>query len=149
LRKERDRLAQEADYARQFYETVTQDTLNGHQYSAAERKEIDSLLMKRERLLRRFTKVEDALTAIEKSGAVIRKHCTATPDEIQAAIKAYKKKLRDAESLVLGLEFARVAPLQEAKASLRRLTSGLSDAGKLSAKQLAALAREAGLSDDR
>jgi hypothetical protein len=32
----------------------------------------------------------------EKDGPVIKKHCTATSDEIQAAIRAFKKKLHNA-----------------------------------------------------
>jgi hypothetical protein len=55
--------------------------------------------------LRRL-KVEASLAAIEKEGAIIKKHCTASSDEIQAAIRAYKTELRDAEALVFGLEFA-------------------------------------------
>ena len=82
------------------------------------------MLRKRERLLKRQAKVEAALTVIEKAGAVIKKHCAATPDEIQAAIRAHKAALHDAEVLALGAEFAALGAKStalEAKAKLRRL----------------------------
>jgi hypothetical protein len=58
------------------------------------------------------------LATIAKDGAIIKKHCTATPDEIQAAIKAYKAELSRAEALTLGLEFG----FKDAKAKLRRVS---------------------------
>ena len=54
---------------------------------------------------------------------VIKKHCSATPDQIQAAIKAYKQKQDDAEALVVGMEYSLRESLKEAKAKLRRLQS--------------------------
>jgi hypothetical protein len=80
-------------------------------------------MRQRDRLLRRLAKVEASLAAIEKDGIIIKKHCTASPDEIQAAIRAYKTELRDAEALVFGLEFAaRNDELKRARAALRRLS---------------------------
>jgi hypothetical protein len=107
--------------ANKFYEAITQNTLHGHQWTAPERKEIDGLMRKRERLLRRLAKVEASLATIQKDGPVIKKHCLATANKIQAAIQVYKKELRDAESLVLGMEFMVEQRLKEAKAKLRRL----------------------------
>jgi hypothetical protein len=52
---------------------------------------------------------------------LIKKHCSATPDEVQAAIQAYKQKHYDAECLVVGMEF-QLQNLKEAKAKLRRLS---------------------------
>jgi hypothetical protein len=123
LRKEQEALAEEAVAAEQFYETVTLNTLHGHQYSTAERKEIDGLLKARARLLKRRAKVAAELAAIQKEGVVIKEHCTATADEVQAAIRAYKQKLHDAEVLALGMEYVQRQQLKEAKAKLRRLTS--------------------------
>jgi hypothetical protein len=117
LRKEREKLLTDYPHVEQFYETVTQNALQGYKYSAEERKEIDRLMQERERLLKRFATVERALAMIEKDGGVIKKHCTATPDEIQAAIKAHKEELRDAEAFALGAELGMV----EGKAALRRL----------------------------
>src|SRR4029450_1464288 len=51
-----------------------------------------------------------------------KEHDTASPDEIQAAIRAYKTELRDAEALVFGLELAANDELKRAKAALRRLS---------------------------
>jgi hypothetical protein len=122
LRKECDVLAADEVHANQFYEIVTTKTLQGHQYSAVERKEIDRLMRQRDHLLKRFVKIESTLASIEREGAVIKKHCTATPDEIQAAIATYKKALHDAECLVLGMDWAHKETLKEAKAALRRLS---------------------------
>jgi hypothetical protein len=122
LRTERDKLAAEAVDANQFYETVTLNTLRGHQFSADKRKEIDRLMKARERLLRRMTKIEADLAVIQKDGAALKRHCSAAPDEVQAAIRAYKQKLHDAECLVMGLDYVRQQSLKEAKAKLRRLS---------------------------
>ena len=103
LRKEQETLASEAVDANKFYETVTQSALHGHQYSETERKEIDSLMRARARLLKRMSKVERDLAAIQQDGAVIKKHCTAAPDEIQAAIKAHKREQQGRRSVGLGI----------------------------------------------
>jgi hypothetical protein len=114
-------LAADAVSANKFYETVTQNILGGHQYSAAERKDIDVLMRKRDRLLARIAKIETNLITIQKNGVLIKKHCSATPDEVQAAIQAYKQKHYDAECLVVGTEF-QFQNLKEANAKLRRLS---------------------------
>jgi hypothetical protein len=119
LRKERDTLTADAVDANKFYEIVTLNSLQGKQYSATERKEIDTLLWQRERLRARMAKVESDLAAIQKDGAVIKKHCSATPDEVQAAIRAFKEKFHEAEVMSLGAEFM----LKEAKAKRRRLSA--------------------------
>jgi hypothetical protein len=62
-------------------------------------------MTKRTRSLKRLKQVEAALAICEKDGAIIKKHCSATPEKIQAAIRAYQKRYRDADALVLGLEF--------------------------------------------
>lgn len=121
LRTEHDKLAAEAVDADKFYETVTLSTLHGHAYSADERKEIDGLMKARERLLKRLEKIAADLAVIQRDGAVIRKHCAATADQVQAAIRAFKKKLRDAECAVWGAEHIHRLALNEAKAKLRRL----------------------------
>ena len=123
LRKEKETLAADAVHANTFYETVTQETLHGHRYSASERKEIDGLLRKREKLLRRIAKIERTLAAIEKDGAIIKQHCTAAPDEVQTAIQTFKRKHQDAECLILGMEFAHKQQTREAKAAFRRMST--------------------------
>ena len=122
LRKEKDRLAPEVMKANQVYETITQNVLLGHQYNAAERKEIDGIVRLRARLAKRLLRIEGALTSIEKDGAVIKKHCSSTPEEIQAAIRDHQRARHDAECLVLGMEFAAKMQLKEANAKLRRLS---------------------------
>ena len=68
-----------------------------------------------------FARIDADLSAMEKKLAVIAKHCTATADEIQAAIEEHKRALHDAECLVSGMAFINGMRLQEAKANLRRL----------------------------
>jgi hypothetical protein len=123
LRKEKEELPVQAVDANKFYEIVTVNTLQGHQYSAAERKEIDDLMKQRERLLKRTARIEADLVAIQKDGAVIKRHCRAKPSEVQAAIRAYKQKLQEAQNLVLGMKYALTMNVKEAKARLRRLSS--------------------------
>jgi hypothetical protein len=83
---------------------------------------LDSFNRMKDRLLKRIGQVDAALVAIQKDGAVIKKHCSAAPDKIQAAIRAFKQKHRDAEALVLGLEYDRRVSLKQARAELRRLS---------------------------
>jgi chromosome segregation ATPase len=123
LRKEKDAMAADAVQADKFYEIVTLNSLLGKQYNAEQRKEIDTLLRQRDHLLARMAKIEADLATIQKDGLVIKNHCSATPEQIQAAIKAYKKKRDDAEALVVGMECALQIQLTEAKATLRRLQS--------------------------
>jgi hypothetical protein len=123
LRTELDALRQDEVGADQFSAVFTGKVLAGHQCSAAERKEIDQRLRRRERLLARITEIEAALAVIEKDGAVIKKHCDASPAEVQAAVQRFQKKFRDAETLNLGLEYALREQSKEAKAKLRRLST--------------------------
>jgi hypothetical protein len=126
LRKERDALAAEAVHADRFYETISSNALAAGPggitalYSTAERKEIDRLMRQRERLLKRLAAVNRILARIQKDGVVIKKHCAATPDEVQAAIKAHQAERDKAEAEMLGLEFAQHMG-RKAKAKLRRL----------------------------
>ena len=118
LRAELASLQEQAPQANEFYAVVTGNVLGGHQYSATERKEIDALMRQRDRLLARMAKIESDLAIIQKDGAAIKKHCSATPDEVQAAIRAFKEKFHEAEALSLGLEYG----FKNAKAELRRLS---------------------------
>jgi hypothetical protein len=120
LREEKERLDKEAADANQFYAVVTQSTLyDGRQYDAAERKEIDRLLKVRKRLLKRMAQVDAMLAVIERDGTVIRKHCSASPEEVQAAIRKYKKRVHDAECSALGIEFGLKQHLKTARAGRR------------------------------
>ena len=121
LRKERDSLAAQVPDANRFYETVTSNALHGRQYSNAERREIDTLMRQRAQLLKRLTTVEAALALIQKDGPVIQKHCSATAEKKQAAIRAYKKRLENAQALALGAEFGK-HEAKKYRAKLRRLS---------------------------
>ena len=58
----------------------------------------------RERLLKRAAKIEANLAVVQTSGAVVRKHCTATDAEIQSAIRKHKEEREKAEIALLGAE---------------------------------------------
>jgi hypothetical protein len=45
---------------------------------------------------------DDKLASIEKDISIIKKHCSAPPDEIQAAIAAHKIALDDAVAVAMG-----------------------------------------------
>jgi hypothetical protein len=79
-------------------------------------------MVKRERLLKRMARVDADLAKIQKDGAVIKKYCSATPEEVQDAIQTFKKQYRDVECLVLGMEFVQGEQRRKARAKLRRLS---------------------------
>ncbi len=120
LRKEKAEAEPELKAAKEFYTDVMTAQLEGRKFSVQERKEIDPLLRKRKRLLKRAEKVASLLARIQSDGAVIRKHCDASQDEIQVAVRQYKESLKRAESMVIGSEFG----LEQAKRDLRRVSLG-------------------------
>lgn len=109
LREERAKLQTDRSHAEQFYETVTLETLQGRVWMADERKQIDPLLKARKRLLKRLAEIDKQLLHIQREGAAIKKHCTASADEIRAAVAKHVKELHDAETLELGMKLARNA----------------------------------------
>ena len=118
LQKEKAWLKPELEAAEIFYRTVTTAALQGRRYSAEKRKEIVRLFPKRERQIARGKKVDADLARIQKDGAVIQKHCDASPDEVQAAIRRYKKELAEAEAMMVGAEHY----WKLAKSEFRRLS---------------------------
>jgi hypothetical protein len=56
--------------------------------------------------LRRFEKIERNLAALGKDGAAVEKHCTATEDELQAAIDIHLKEGGDVLFAAWGTELA-------------------------------------------
>lgn len=121
LRQEREKLAKDLPHANQFYEIVTHNALHGHRYSNDERREIGRLIKMRERLLKRLATIDAALATIQKDGAVIKRHCLASPDKVQAAIKAYQARYREAEAAMLGTEVMFRMQRTKVGANLRRL----------------------------
>ena len=96
-------------------------TLRGQRFTAAERQDIDRLMKRRARLLSRVAAVDAALKRIEKDGAVIRKHCAASEDEVHAAIKSHQEQVRQAKAMVAASLLA-TAEAREARSQWRRLT---------------------------
>lgn len=102
LRKERDGL--DLDDAAKFYEIITTKTMAGRVWTHEERKEIDPLMRKRNRVVRRAEQIDTRLARIQREGAAIKKHCTATADEIRAEADKHAKKFSDREAMELGMK---------------------------------------------
>jgi len=105
LRKERSGLEPGIEPYRRVYATVMLNTLHGHVYSPAQRKELDRGLKYRKRLLKRIAEIDSRLAAIQKDGSVIRKHCLATDAEIRAEAQRYGRALDEAEAFALGQKY--------------------------------------------
>ncbi len=118
LRKENRTLTSDLEKAEEFYAAITGNVLGRRKDSAADRREIDHLLRLRNRLLKRAAKIKADLGRIQKDGAIIKKHCTATDGEIQEAIRDYKKELEHAELMVQWADMA----LKLVKSELRRVS---------------------------
>ena len=117
MRKERKELEPNIEPAEKFYEIVTLNTLHGHVYGADERKEIDRLMKARKRLLKRVAEIDARLSQIEKEGAAIKGHCTASKEQLRVAANQYAAKLHEAECLELGSKFH----FDMARAQMRKL----------------------------
>ena len=83
--KERAELEPSIPHAEKLYQVITTAVRNGH--------EIDRLLRDRKRLLKLMTAIEKQLERIQREGAAIKMHCTATADEIRAEAHKHAKKL--------------------------------------------------------
>ncbi len=121
LRKEKGALESEMTGSADYYKAITGLSTHGHRFSPAERKDIDRFLSARGRVIKRLKIVDAALARIQKNGGVIKKHCDASPAEVQAAIRRYKKQLDDAETMILGAAFY-LDQVKQAKRELRRLS---------------------------
>jgi hypothetical protein len=71
----------------------------------------------RPRNLRRFEQIERNLAALGKDGAAIEKHCTATEDELQAAIHLH---LEEGHNVLFAAWVSELA-LKQRTAKVRRL----------------------------
>ena len=119
LRQERKQIQPDLKDAEQFHSGWVIAMGDGRSFSPQERRDIDQLLRERKCLLKRVKVIDNQLARIARDGAIIKKHCDASPDEIQTAIKAFQKKLEVAEMLMLGAEF----DLLRAKSRLRQLSA--------------------------
>ena len=93
VQKERAELEPSIPHAEEFYQVITTAVRNGHVWSPDDRKQIDRLLRDRKRLLKRMTAIDKQLERIQREGAAIKKHCTATAGEIRAEAHKHAQKL--------------------------------------------------------
>jgi hypothetical protein len=71
--------------------------------------------------------IDERLAAIRREQAVLRKHCDATPKQMQAAIRTYKRKLDDTVKAAMGAVFVAAQhdkALKAYKAKVRRMRGG-------------------------
>ena len=73
--------------------------------SAQEHRELWKLLNDRKKANARLKRIDSLLEQVKKHGSAIRKHVTASEQEIQQAIKAYQAELDLAEKKVAGATF--------------------------------------------
>jgi hypothetical protein len=107
LRKEKEDLDRGAANVNQAYEIAMKPVLYGHQYSPSERLEIDRLLKEKEQLLKYRAQVEATLATIERDGAIIKKHCSPTQGEIEAAVRAYNSRYRHCAAVMPAIDPSR------------------------------------------
>ncbi|HEY7301261.1 MAG TPA: hypothetical protein VH684_25505 [Xanthobacteraceae bacterium] len=74
-----------------------------------------------DKLVRRIDQIEADLAVIQKDGIAIKRHCSATPEEVQAAIQAYKKKHAEAEHLALGISLNIMLNKERQSAAIAKL----------------------------
>jgi chromosome segregation ATPase len=117
LREEKAALDPELKDAQEFYEQIMSAAAVGRKHSKVERRDIDRLLRARKKMMRRSEKIAAVLAQIEREGAVVKKHCAASPDEIQAEIQAFQERLNLAEGRALLAD----AELRTRRRELRRL----------------------------
>ncbi len=120
LKDRKAELASQVKEANQFYKVVMDNITHGHKYTLAQQAEIAGLLRRREQVLAEVEGLDSRLAEIQREGAIVKKHCTATPAEIQAAIKAYQHELGTRQAMVALMQ----AQIKEAKAQLRHLSRG-------------------------
>jgi hypothetical protein len=65
---------------------------------------------------RRIAQIDRQLVSVEKDMAVLIRHCRASDDEFQEAVRRHKREYCEAFELVLGTAIAH----KQAKAALRR-----------------------------
>ena len=118
LHKEKGKLDPEVEELEKIYSVVMANVAGGHRYGPTERRKIIRLMRERKRRMQRIEVVNADLECIQRDGAVIRKHCDASEDEIQAAIRSYKKELKEAEAGLLMAEVMR----GKAKRTIRSLS---------------------------
>ena len=74
--------------------------------TAQEYRDLSVLMVDRKKAKARLDRIDALLSRVQKDGAVIRKHVTATEKEIQQAIKDYQGRLDKAEKMIIGVDFS-------------------------------------------
>ena len=82
--------------------------------SPQESRELRKILSDRKKARTRLKRIDNLLEQVKKHGGVIRKHVTASEQEIQQAIKDYRAKLDRAEKAATGATFMAWNAKQEA-----------------------------------
>ena len=110
LRKERAAQEPDLESARQFHKMVFLAGVAGDRYGDFDMEKttpqkVEQCYKKAEQILKRVAEIDSRLDKIQKEGAAIKKHCTASPDEIRAEAEKHAKYLHELECLELGLAY--------------------------------------------
>jgi hypothetical protein len=70
--------------------------------------------------------IDAELADLAREEAILKRHCTATPKEIQATAKAYQRELENAANAAVGRMslWSLEKQLKKAKATVRRMRTG-------------------------
>lgn len=115
LRKERAKLEPHISNAQDWVDLEEElfDLILG----CEKRKEVDETLRWGKRLLKRIAEIDLRLARIQKEGVIIKKHCSAGPEEIRAHASRWAKHLYDMECFKLGQKFMLAQGLAEMRKS--------------------------------
>ncbi len=119
LREEKADLDKAQAQLAPIYEDWMQAIGTGHRLTKDDRRKCDRVVKMRQDMQIRAGEIESRLAKLNREGAAIKKHCEASDDEIQTAIRIYKAEVKKAETGIVGGEFM----MSEQKRHLRRLLS--------------------------
>jgi hypothetical protein len=85
--------------------------------------EIDGKRQWARRLLPRFEQIEATMPRIEREVAAIRKYCSATDQEIEAACEAFQNRISNAAKACLGALVIHALPMKKLEENFRRLNA--------------------------
>ena len=119
LRKERAQIAPHIEWAKDW--ASHEDELIEMVLGVEGRKTAEGHLREAKRLLKRVAKIDSRLPEIQKEGVAIKKHCTATADEVRAEAAKHAKYLHDRKCVELGLQMMRHSQLDQLRRGKLRI----------------------------
>ncbi len=106
LRKEKADLDNDQTQFRPTYESWMQAIGTGCSLTKTEKRTCDKVVKIWKTMQKRPGEIKNRIAKLNREGAAIKKHCAASADEIQTAIRAHKKQIEKAEALMMFNEFS-------------------------------------------